>query len=213
MRKSTVTISLVVVGVVGAMIWLRSPGQEKAGDAMAQQTANESAQMSGSIEQSAGQVGATESSEGQKVASPSESESQLAPKDSAQAQRVSSVSESSKVVSPDVEEEFSRESTQVLQALPKQEEMKNLKEHEMHDTPKAITQAGARIGDLEESLEKNPALKPKAIEFYEKCLIGSDYVSSIRAVCYSNLKKHDPANKTLTDERVPRFVRTIGEEI
>jgi hypothetical protein len=75
------------------------------------------------------------------------------------------------------------------EAIPSVEELRALPEAELHHTPKVIISAGTKLGHIAERLKENPELSGQAASFYSNCALNQDFPTSIRALCYSDLKK------------------------
>ena len=71
--------------------------------------------------------------------------------------------------------------------LPSTEQFKNLKDEHLHHTPEAITTIGIRLGKIKQQVKENEEFVPKVTEFYQDCASQIHGVTSIRALCLSNL--------------------------
>jgi len=71
----------------------------------------------------------------------------------------------------------------VLRALPVKQDLKNLNEHEVHDTPKILLEAGKELGRVAEILNSNPRLIKEGAKFYRSCVGTAKFPSSVRALC------------------------------
>jgi len=89
-----------------------------------------------------------------------------------------------------VSEGLNLEIQKVRKALPSLAELRNLPSDEVHGTPAKIIEAGAALGELEEYLERRPEEFPEASRFFSDCAVGSEFPSSIRAMCLHSLRNN-----------------------
>lgn len=79
--------------------------------------------------------------------------------------------------------EFKTYTQGVINEMPRLEDLRELPASETHGTPKVIREAAAQLGVVADMVAKNAALKPPALEFYQKCSLQNDFPTSVRALC------------------------------
>lgn len=97
-------------------------------------------------------------------------------------------------------DEFRRLTDRVEAGLPTFNQVKNLREEELHHTPKILIQAGADIGDVAEAVAHNPELAPQAAAFYARCAHREELATTVRALCLANARKSAKQSGTPVDE-------------
>ncbi|MGZ3651590.1 MAG: hypothetical protein ACXVB9_15440 [Bdellovibrionota bacterium] len=95
---------------------------------------------------------------------------------------------------------FAKRAEEVQASLPTLDKIKTLSAEEVHSTPVAVLEAGLKLGELAETIEKDPTLAPEGIAFYGKCARRSDISSSIRALCLSDLRELSKKQGLTADE-------------
>lgn len=85
--------------------------------------------------------------------------------------------------------QFQEESSAVLKGLPSLAELKEQVRKNPHYTPPALIRAGMRLGKIAQAIRENPSLQSEGIAFYQDCVSKVDLPKSIRAVCFTDLKK------------------------
>jgi hypothetical protein len=77
----------------------------------------------------------------------------------------------------------------ILNGLPTTEDLQALPTEETHRTPKPLIAAGEEVGEIVEAIQKNPALAPQGIDFYQKCARKAELATSARALCLANMRE------------------------
>jgi len=95
---------------------------------------------------------------------------------------------------------FARRAEEVQASLPTLDKIKSLTEEEVHSTPTSVMEAGLKLGELAEAIEKDPSLAPEGIAFYGKCARRGDISSSVRALCLSDLRDLSKKRGQAADE-------------
>lgn len=90
---------------------------------------------------------------------------------------------------PAGESSFSALTSAALSELPRKSDLTRLRPEEAHGTPEAIDAAGLVLGRVAAALAGNRALAPIAAAFYKDCAEAGEVLSSVRALCYSNLER------------------------
>ncbi len=80
-------------------------------------------------------------------------------------------------------QEFKAFADEVLQKMPKVEDLRRLPPKELHTTPLPVREAGVRLGQVAELLERSPGLKPEGLDFYQRCSLQQEAPTPIRALC------------------------------
>ncbi len=110
--------------------------------------------------------------------------------------------------------EFRSFAGEVLRDLPTRADLQRLSPEEVHHTPKPVTDAGVKLGEIAEILAKQPELEGDAFGFYESCATGSDYPQSVRALCFFHWERlGKKLGRTIQPEKVPESVRRIAQQL
>ncbi|ATH07120.1 hypothetical protein BIY24_03955 [Halobacteriovorax marinus] len=70
-----------------------------------------------------------------------------------------------------------------LQELPTFSEIQNLSNEDVHHTPDLVKRAGVVIGEVHQSAQVRPVLRPSALKFFTQCAEDDETIHSIRALC------------------------------
>ncbi|MFN7728525.1 MAG: hypothetical protein ACK5P7_05170 [Bdellovibrio sp.] len=79
--------------------------------------------------------------------------------------------------------EFKTYTKGVLNEMPRIEDLRELPASELHGTPRVIRQAAVQLAVVADMINKNAALKPEALSFYQKCSLQIDFTTAVRALC------------------------------
>ena len=79
-------------------------------------------------------------------------------------------------------------------ALPEQGAFKQYTSEDVHAPPKPLAEAALALGDVAEAVSKDPALVPRAQEFYRDCALGN-HPNTIRAFCLARARHHSPGRE------------------
>ena len=85
--------------------------------------------------------------------------------------------------------EFKEFADQVFDRLPQKEELKNSKGSAVHQMPKPMMEAAAKLGQIRAMIEAQPQLKKEALIHYQSCAKKKELATSIRAVCFNDAKQ------------------------
>jgi hypothetical protein len=102
-----------------------------------------------------------------------------------------------------------------FESLPTKDDLKKLTAEEAHETPEIIQQAATDLGEIAEMIDADPALVSQGADFYKKCALKNSAPSSIRAMCFADLKglgkKYGIA---LPDDRdFPEDIRALADKL
>ena len=89
---------------------------------------------------------------------------------------------------PSPEAEFQKKIDSAQETLPTSEKISALPEEQVHSTPRPLLDASLEIGEIAETILKNPALGAQGMEFYGKCARRGELAVSVRAHCLHNLR-------------------------
>jgi hypothetical protein len=110
--------------------------------------------------------------------------------------------------------EFNKLSEQVLAGLPKVSDLQKLKGEEAHHTPMIVSQAGIQVGRIAQAVHDNPALSEDGVQFYKKCATQGDGASSVRALCFAQLRNLEThLGRTVETDGVPESVQQLAQNI
>lgn len=98
---------------------------------------------------------------------------------------------------------------QARASLPRRNQLRQSTPEEVHGTPASVVQAGRALGQLAEHLHTHPEAVSQSLGFYLECAGDREGVSSVRALCYGNLLRHEAQ---MDGEQRRRFSE-IPEEI
>jgi hypothetical protein len=82
---------------------------------------------------------------------------------------------------------FSEFTERLQKKLPLKASLANLGHHDVHTTPELIIESARELGRVKQKLKENSELVEDAIVFYEGCIAVEEVVTSVRALCLSNL--------------------------
>lgn len=68
-------------------------------------------------------------------------------------------------------------------------QIQNYSVQELHDPREFIAQSAQALGALHQQWMEESSLRNKAFEFYKECTLNQDILTSIRVLCYLNLKE------------------------
>jgi hypothetical protein len=120
--------------------------------------------------------------------------------------------------SPDASTPPNFESTlsQALATLPTTEKLRDLRDSDVHGMPEPVRAAGDALANIADSVAKNRALAPRALQFYAECVDKKDVVASVRALCLSNVRKWSQRleMRTPVDEsQVPPHIVRLADQL
>lgn len=110
--------------------------------------------------------------------------------------------------------EFSQRLEAANAKLPTFEQIQKLSAEQVHRTPKIVVDAGLELGDIAEAIEKNPALTPQGLEFYDQCAKRSGVAEAVRATCLASLR--DLAHSTgqrVNEKGIPANIRNLATKL
>lgn len=111
------------------------------------------------------------------------------------------------------EEEFVNFAKEALKIMPRQKDLQNLKPQEVHHFPEPIQKAGQKLGVIKDILIKRPDLEDAGIEFYENCASDDGAMTSVRALCLSNLAQYKAQKGEVVDfSKYPERVIELASE-
>jgi hypothetical protein len=82
--------------------------------------------------------------------------------------------------------------------------------------PEPVRAAGDALANIADSVAKNRALAPRALQFYAECVDKKDVVASVRALCLSNVRKWSQRleMRTPVDEsQVPPHIVRLADQL
>lgn len=97
-----------------------------------------------------------------------------------------------------------------FKTLPRKEEIKKASKDELHHGPPGLARSAQALGDVMSKLKSDPSQIPAGIAFYERCARDNDILTSVRAVCFRNLKHF---SKNVSDSSFPEDVVRISESL
>ena len=91
---------------------------------------------------------------------------------------------------------------QLLRKLPTNTQMAPASDGEVHHFPNSLIEFGNRLGWVKAAMEERNDFKEEGIEFYQACAREDDVISSVRALCLTNLLVFQKENKLPQEELV-----------
>lgn len=85
------------------------------------------------------------------------------------------------------------------EALPLLADLKKLPSEALHHTPFLIIRAGKDLGTIKEILKINTSFEKEALVFYQRCAKNKKGVTSVRALCLTNLLEINKKNGVIMD--------------
>lgn len=76
---------------------------------------------------------------------------------------------------------------ETLESLPNLDQLKGLKNKDVHHQPGIVMEAGLRLGKIKKQVKMNQDFGPKAMEFYSKCAAKKKSFTPVRGLCLANL--------------------------
>jgi hypothetical protein len=80
-----------------------------------------------------------------------------------------------------------------------------------HDAAPYVLEAATMLRDLSEAVAENPALNSDALSLYRRCAMGSGYPSSVRALCYFQLKEMAPEQATEISGQLSHEIKELND--
>lgn len=96
-----------------------------------------------------------------------------------------------------------------LYELPTVKDMRSQDDEEVIHGQSLVVEAGRKIGQIEEALEKDPKLLAQTIKFYRNCISEEQIYSPIRALCLHYLSQKDKKALEGADKRLLEIVNMI----
>ncbi len=110
--------------------------------------------------------------------------------------------------------EFAQKADSVQGTLPTTAQLRALSAEEVHRTPKLLVRAAVEIGDLGDAIEKNPALAPQGLAFYEKCAKRAELATAVRATCLANQRDLARELKVEANEAgIPTGIKNLATKL
>ncbi|MCC2678459.1 MAG: hypothetical protein K0R29_1035 [Pseudobdellovibrio sp.] len=75
-------------------------------------------------------------------------------------------------------------------SMPRTDRLSDISTAELHETPQAVLEAGAKLADVHEYFSTHPQPRDVEMTFYLKCSQQKDFFDSVRAVCAARLSQH-----------------------
>lgn len=113
--------------------------------------------------------------------------------------------------------EFEKMADGILKSLPKISELQKLKGEAVHSTPEIVSRAGVEVGQIAQAIHDNTKLSDDGIRFYRECATQNGGVSSVRALCYAQLRNLEThlgreVEKDLVPEAIEKLAKNIPVE-
>lgn len=101
-------------------------------------------------------------------------------------------------------EEFSK---RIFASIPTRQEIRDTLHNETHSSVSELTiRAGELIGLVEEKMETDPSFYLYGIHFFSDCVTHNDFSNSVRALCYSHLRRKAPEHPALLSSEIPQSI-------
>lgn len=111
------------------------------------------------------------------------------------------------------QEEFVTYAEDALKVMPRKSDLKNLKASEVHHFPEPVRLAGIKLGMIKEILTKRSDLEEAGINFYEKCAGDDGAMTSVRALCLTNLAQYKAQKgETIDLSKYPERVLELAND-
>lgn len=111
------------------------------------------------------------------------------------------------------EEEFEKFAQDALKIMPRKSDLQNLKPQEVHHFPEPVQKAGHKLAQIKDILTKRPDLEEVGIRFYEECANDNEAMTSVRALCLSNLAQYKAMKGEVIDfSKYPERVLELANE-
>jgi hypothetical protein len=108
--------------------------------------------------------------------------------------------------------EFEKMTREALEQLATQESVREQVKQDTHGLPKALITSGLLLGRIAEAVSKNPALEPRALEFYSECAASKKLANSIRALCLARFNRLEGSSESSKlAAGIPEAVRNLAE--
>ncbi len=108
--------------------------------------------------------------------------------------------------------EFEKMTHDGLEQLARQDSVREEVKKEPHGIPRSLIASGLLLGRIAEIVSKNPALQPRALEFYSECAHSAKLANSIRALClarFNRLAGGDDSSRLTAG--IPESLRRLAE--
>ncbi len=97
--------------------------------------------------------------------------------------------------------------------LPEQGAFNKNSSEDVHAPPKALADAALALGEVAEAVSKDPALVPRAREFYSECALGN-HPNTVRAFCLARARHHEPGKADPAwAAGLPLAVRELSQKV
>jgi hypothetical protein len=108
--------------------------------------------------------------------------------------------------------EFEKMARDGLDQLARQDSVREEVKQDPHGVPRSLIASGLLLGRIAEAVSKNPALKPRALEFYSECAASKNLANSIRALCLARFNRLEGgAESSKLTAGIPESVRNLAE--
>jgi len=111
-------------------------------------------------------------------------------------------------------ETFTVLTDKTLKEMPLKSDLQNLKSSdEAHHYPEPVIRAGQQLGLIKEILVKRPELEEQGAVFYQKCASEDKAITSVRALCLTNLAKYKATRGEMIDmSKYPERVVELAQQ-
>jgi hypothetical protein len=96
-----------------------------------------------------------------------------------------------------------------LNELPTIKDIRSQDREEVVHGHSMVAEAGRKIGQIEEALQKNPKLLAKTLKFYKNCISEEQIYNPVRALCLHYLSQKDKTALETADKRLLEIVNMI----
>lgn len=112
------------------------------------------------------------------------------------------------------EETFKELTAKALAEIPLKNDLKNLKSsEEAHHFPEPVIKAGHQLGQIKEIIVKRPEFEEEAMNFYSSCASSDQAITSVRALCLTNLAKYKASHGEMIDmTKYPERVVELAQQ-
>jgi len=111
-------------------------------------------------------------------------------------------------------ETFTQLTEKIFADMPLRNDLQNLKSSgEAHHYPEPVIRAGHQLGLLKEILVKRPEFEEQGAVFYQKCASEEKAITSVRALCLTNLAKYKATHGEMIDmSKYPERVVELAQQ-
>lgn len=111
--------------------------------------------------------------------------------------------------------DFTTWANQVLADMPTLEDVEEDTSFSGEGEPQALLEASAEITELYVYVDKNPLLKPAAVEVFKNCAVDQNGIDAIRAYCYAKAVRLnlEQDGEFWDPESVSRRIKTLARDL